>query len=563
MKKPHMHCPQLLPIPWTLLTRMCVCGLMSLPMVVNAQSSMQGVPSDRPPRLIAPVMPVRGPAMLPLQRMVRVALDRSPAAREAAANWRSAQQEVAQSKAGLWPRLEVSGNTSAAKLDNGTADTAKGGVGAVASYTLLDFGRTNRQIDARQQLASSMQAKVQLARETTAYETVNAYLQLLKHERLIKIYEQHMVELSDLVGKLSEIVAVFEGRASELTQAKTRLAQTRDALNVQKARKRDVQLQLLRQIGQETPTTIDVNELPQFPADTRGFTLDQAIQRHPLLVAARAEAASAAALVEEAKAAQEPQVELQLAKQSGKNVLNQSHPLQLYVSAKWTAFQGFGDKANELALSERAQAANERINQLKIELEFNLNSAWAEFEAQSTRVEGLRDLLNGTDQVRQDYYVQWRDLGKRSLLDVLTAENEHLNTQLSYVTSEIDREIALAKVRHEAGMLKEWLVGDEGTAVADNDLPVSPPDAPEPVIAAPLLAQALTQSSVPTTLPVTVDAPSDRANPSFTNASLAPVVAIADTSVLMAPASTKTLVADELPDQAPNVRLVLAEGGPG
>jgi adhesin transport system outer membrane protein len=436
-----------------------LCLLM--PLLAQAQAT-----KEVPPILVPAQIPQRGKAMVPLQKLVIAALERSPGTREAQANWRAAVQDVAQARGALWPRVDLNANTAATKLDGGKAAALSGGVGAVASYTLLDFGRTRDQIDAKQSEATSMQARVLLAREATTFDTVNAYLQLVKYQRLISIYESHITDLKDLVSKLSEIVAVFQGRASELTQAQTHLGQARDALSSLHAKKREYQLALLRQVGSALNQSKVEDAIPEFPLEAVPAMLAEASKSHPSIVSARADAASAKALAAEAHAAREPQVEVQVAKQTGKDALGNSYPLQLYVSAKWAAFQGFGDRAAEQALIERAAAAEEKISQLLIEIEFNVNSAWADYEAQASRLDELRNLVRGTDQVRQDYYAQWRDLGRRSLLDVLTAENEYLGTRMSLASSEVDQAVALARLRFEAGTLKEWMVGDDGRAVA-------------------------------------------------------------------------------------------------
>lgn len=430
---------------------------------------MAAPPDTRPPVLLAAVAPSRGNDMSTLQKLVRTALERSPGTREAEANWRASMQDVEQARAGLWPKVEVSANTASARLDHDKAPGLRGGVGAVASYTLIDFGKTRKQVSAREHQASSLQAQVVLSRETTTYEVVNAYLQLVKYQRMIRIYEHHISELNELVGKLTEIVAVFVGRSSELTQARTRLGHAKDALNTLRARQREVQLSLMRLVGPSVRDLTVQDGLPDFGLESPVDALAAASRSHPAIVSARSEAEGALALAEEAAAAREPQVELQLAKQGGKDAQGRSYPVQLYMSARWAAFQGFGDKAAEQALRERAQAARERIAQLLIELEFNIHSARADHDAQTVRLTELQDLVKGTDQVRQDYYVQWRDLGRRSLLDVLTAESEHLSARLNLASSQVDQVLAAARIRYEAGALKEWLVGQDGLAVAVDD----------------------------------------------------------------------------------------------
>jgi len=422
-----------------------------------------------PPHLVAAVIPDHGMAMKPLQAVVLQAIERSPGIREAQANWRATEQDVNQARSALWPRLELSANSSAARLEQGQGGALSGRVGATASYNVLDFGKTRKQIEARQFQALASQDQVLLARETTTFDTVSAYLQLVKHQRLIRIYEQHIIELKSLVEKLSEIVKVFEGRRSELTQAQTRLGQARDALLNIKARQREFQLVLMRQAGAVSQPLPDT--LPEFPANGMGGLVEEAGLNHPAVRSARAEAASARALAAETRAGRKPQLTLQLNKQTGVDINGISSPAQLYLSAQWVAFEGFGGKASEQAQLERAQAAEEKAAQLLIEIDFNIQTAWADYEAQSSRLQELTRLVKGTDQVRKDSYDQWRELGRRSLLDVLTAESEHLNTRLSLATSEVDQVIALAKMRFEAGTLKEWMVGDDGQAVPQDSLP--------------------------------------------------------------------------------------------
>ena len=423
----------------------------------------QSVPA--PPRLVAPVIPDHGMAMKPLQAVVLQAIERSPSIREAQASWRATEQDVNQSRSALWPRLELSANSSAARLEQGQGSALSGRVGATLSYNVLDFGKTRQQIEARQFQALAYQDRVLIARETTTFDTVNAYLQLIKHQRLIRIYEQHVIELRSLVDKLSEIVTVFEGRKSELTQAQTRLGQARDALLGVKARQREFQLILMRQAGAAAAAQPLPDTLPSFSESGPDHLVEQASLRHPAVRSARSEAASARALAAETRAAQKPQVDLQLNKQTGVDVNGLSSPAQLYLSARWLAFEGFGGKASEQAQLERAQSGEERAAQLLIEIDYNIQSAWADYEAQSRRAQELTQLVKGTARVRKDAYDQWRELGRRSLLDVLTAENEHLTTRLSLANSEVDQVIALAKMRFEAGALKEWLVGDDGQAL--------------------------------------------------------------------------------------------------
>jgi outer membrane protein, adhesin transport system len=391
-----------------------------------------------------------------LRALVLVSVDRSPAVREAQSNWRAANQEVLQSRAGLWPRIELSANSGAARLESGGPGLASASLGVTATYTVMDHGRQQRQIEARGLQAASLAQQVLVAGENNAFETVTAYLQLIKQQRLIRIYERHIAELSSLVDKLTATVRVFVGRRSELTQAQARLEQARDALLGVKAREAEYALILRRQVGVAASGL--PNALPALPQDQVNLLVEEAALQHPAMRAARAESAALRTRLAEIQAGQKPFLDLQASKQTGTDAYGFGSPAQVYLTAKWLAFDGDAGKAEVGALLERARSADDKADQLLFTIAHQIQAAHADFEAQTRRIQVLGQLIDGTDQVRRDMFDQWRELGRRSLLEVLTAESEHLNTQLNLASSEVDQVLALARMRHEAGTLAAWLL---------------------------------------------------------------------------------------------------------
>jgi adhesin transport system outer membrane protein len=142
---------------------------------------------------------------------------------------------------------------------------------------------------------------------------------------------------------------------------------------------------------------------------------------------------------------------------SGVDIMGYHDPGQMYVSVKWNLFQGFSGDAQEKAMLSRANATEEKYQQLLLEIDYKINSAWDDYNNQTDRISTLKVLSTNTEQVQSDYFVQWEALGKRSLLEVLTAESEHLNTLLSLASSELDQQLALARLRFESGTLASWM----------------------------------------------------------------------------------------------------------
>lgn len=67
-----------------------------------------------------------------------------------------------------------------------------------------------------------------------------------------------------------------------------------------------------------------------------------------------------------------------------------------------------------------------------------------------------------TERVSKAFFEQWYHLGKRTLLDVLTAENEHYGNRVAEVTNRFDAYTAVFREHYAAGSLAQWLSGGTG-----------------------------------------------------------------------------------------------------
>ena len=186
-----------------------------------------------------------------------------------------------------------------------------------------------------------------------------------------------------------------------------------------------------------------------------------AVNSHPLLASSDAERMALNSSAEAIRAGNYwPTFDIQATKTSGVDIMGYSDPGQMYVSVKWNLFQGFSGRSQEKAVLERAGAAQERYRQTIFEIEYKLDSSWSDYSNQSARVESLKALSVSTEQVRSDYFTQWETLGRRTLLEVLTAENEHFSTLVNLANSELDQQLAMARLRFESGTLATWMFGD-------------------------------------------------------------------------------------------------------
>jgi adhesin transport system outer membrane protein len=400
-----------------------------------------------------------------LKLLAETAISRNPQLREAEANWHASQMDTEEVRGARWPRLDVSGTSKAKQFGPSYpyayGNGVQGRVGVTLSYTLFDGGKVNTQISSRLHQEQAERDKYNQTREQTIFETASAYLQILKFRKLVDINQQNAARLAGLVNKMDEIVQAMGGRRSELTQAISRLLQAKENRVDAEAKLHEYEVQLLKLIGAENMSKTLNGKKPLIEPLSIEAALAAAKKSHPVLLAAYAEQL---AMKDSASAVRKsnywPVLEVQASKMSGTDMQGYTDSGQLYATIKWNAFQGFSGVSQEKAALARADAAQDKYDQSLVDIEYKLNSVWRDYQNQHDRIESLRILLVNTEQVRNDYYTQWETLGKRSLLELLTAENDYVSAMTSLVTSEFDEQLALARLRFESGTLSAWLLDD-------------------------------------------------------------------------------------------------------
>lgn len=398
-----------------------------------------------------------------LQQIVGIALLRSPGLHESEAQWHASTMDTEEARSGRWPRVELTGSSAARQFGaaNPYGNGTTGRAGVVLAYTLFDGGKTRDLIQSKQFSEEAAHAKYQMAREQVLFDTTHAFFQILKYQSLIRYDQAHIARLEMLVQKMTGIVQGIPGRRSELTQTQARLLQAVDNKVAAEAKLREYRIQLAKLIGNENMPPLDDVSLPGIDLLSPQDALEQARHSHPILSATEADRQALTLSAKSVRDGHWPALELQVTRMSGVDIMGYPDPGQTFLYFKWNAFQGFAAAAQEKALLARANAADEKHRQALLDIEYKLNSAWADYQNQTARVAGLQALVSNTERVRDDYYEQWEQLGRRTLLEVLTAENEHLNTLSSLLSSEFDRHIALARLRFESATLANWLATED------------------------------------------------------------------------------------------------------
>lgn len=294
------------------------------------------------------------------------------------------------------------------------------------------------------------------ATESTALEAVRAHHDVVRQRALVALAEDNYVQHKYASTQIGSRVRAGVGRGVDLEQANARLALAESNLTTETANLHDVTARYARIVGELPPARLPKPpaRLPKPAATVAGLpasageAVNLAVQASPA-VSAAIESLRAARATTKARegAAWQPRVEARLRAGAGRNfdgVPDQKRDTSAEVVMSWNLYNGGSDKARiRQAADTVSQGADLRDKACRdtrqvAAIAYNDTRKFAE------QLEQLDRNVLAIEKAR-DAYRQQFDIGQRSLLDLLNAENELFTARRAYANAEADLRIAQAR----------------------------------------------------------------------------------------------------------------------
>lgn len=404
---------------------------------------------------------INGPTQTELKRVlldaVEAALARSHALGGVRAEHEAALADVDEIKGKRWPQVDLGSQSRARQFGGGVYSdhAANGGVNLQVTTPVFDWGYLGKSIDSRQQTANAMGIRIDAQSQRSAHEVVATLIELGKQRAVVQLSEQFASRMRELVAMLAEVVAADPGRSSELTQAKARLLQAETALDSARGQVADLQINLHKLLGEKSVALPGGREWNLHPGDLP--TLLHEVSEHPQLQQSSAMVTAARLQAEAVRVSALPQLSWTINKSTREDAWGREQPWQTALSVNWPLFRGGSVRAAERAALQRAEAGRQELEQQRRDLEFSVRTAHQDSLALLERAELYRALTQESEQIRLAFFEQWYHLGRRTLLDVLSAESEHYGNRVSEVSNRFDGYQAIVRQYSSAGSLLRWL----------------------------------------------------------------------------------------------------------
>ena len=305
------------------------------------------------------------------------------------------------------------------------------------------------------------------ATEQTALEAARAHFDVQRYRRLVLLAEDNYVQHRYAYLQIQSRFKAGVGRGVDLEQAGARVALAESNLTTEVANLHDVTLRYQRIVGNAPPRELPTLALLRagLPASP-GEAMTTAV-RQSAAVSASIEALRAArATVDGRKSAYQPRIEARVRSAVGRNVdslQEQTRNVSAEVVMNWNLYNGGADQARVRQQTHLLSQATDLRDKACRDVRQTAAIAYNDTRKLVDQLVYLDRNTLAIEKAR-DAYRQQFDIGQRSLLDLLNAENEVYTARRAYANAEHD--LGFAYARTHAAM--DQLGGTLGISRADN-----------------------------------------------------------------------------------------------
>ncbi len=431
-----------------------------------------------------------------LKTTVQEVLSTNPTILEQLKNYNSTKEDVTIAQAGYYPKLDVS-------LGVGYEHTERNNRPLGVANQSFDYNVYNNSLKYTQNIFKGFETTYQIKENenrtlSAAYKyieqvnaisfaMVNTYLQVLRQRELLDNAKDTIDINEEIIAKVQKLYDSGLTTLSEVNKIESSLALAKSNYVVQENTLLDITYNMHAVLGRyldvesmEKPT--EEIKFPETLEDAAQF----AMQNNPSLLVQKYNIGLAEATNHKSKAPFYPKVDVEVSQSMSQNLgatEGDSDAFRAMAYLSYNIFNGFADTA---ALQKSISEVHKEV-QIKNKLRRNtiegMNLAWAAYEKLNQQMVHLQRYKEFAEKTLTLYKKEY-DLGRRTLLDLLSAQSDFSNSKSQIINTEYSALFAKYRILDALGTLVPSVIGSEdieyenvglkGDAPSNNDaLPIA------------------------------------------------------------------------------------------
>jgi adhesin transport system outer membrane protein len=384
-----------------------------------------------------------------LRDAIMQAVQTNPGIGEAAANRRATESELRQNQSTLLPQVRLEASAGPERLNQkdihpplaavplGNDETLYGRKGSVVVRQLLFDGfQSINEIWRQSARVQAAAARVHERSELIALDTTEAYIDIARYTRLVALADENVAAHRNILGNVEQ--RFRGGRAGEGDLQQT-VERVEAALAAQAEFRRsldDARSKYRKVVGLEPYNLRAPGRLAGLP-HSKDEALAITLTRNPTIKAAQGDTDAAKYAFRSTAGAFMPNVSLEGRLTEGKNTdgnFGSFDSSSGKVVMSWDVFTGGRDSWRRVEAAERYTEQTMRHARLQRDANESVDRAWAARTITQDRITALTRQIAADRKVITAYSKEY-ELGQRSLIDLLNAQNQLFNGQVSLISA--------------------------------------------------------------------------------------------------------------------------------
>ncbi|MBK7617614.1 MAG: TolC family outer membrane protein [Burkholderiales bacterium] len=373
--------------------------------------------------------------------------------------FRASISEVDISRGAMLPRVDLSADVGAnedriaGRTPSADQSMSRTGMALTATQLLWDGMTTSKDVSRANHQKMARYFDFVDATEQTALEAARAHYDVQRYRTLVLLAEQNYVQHKYAVDQIQSRVKAGVARGVDLEQSSARLALAESNLVTERANLHDVTERYRRIVGDTPPGKLG-NESPyKRPLPASGSSaLESTPLTSPIIASAIENLRATKEQAAGRKGSYQPRIEARLRAGVGNNmdgVQNQKRDVLGQLVLNWNLYNGGADDARQRLAANQINQAMDLRDKACRDTRQTVAIAYNDVSKLGEQLAYLDRNVVAIERAR-DAYRQQFDIGQRSLLDLLNAENELYTAKRSYAMALYDLDVA--KARTFAGM---------------------------------------------------------------------------------------------------------------
>ena len=377
-----------------------------------------------------------------LKNVVSSVLDTNPIVKERLKNYEAIRSDIDIAQAGYFPTVDLkssSGRKTTGKIDNDVISETYNVFqnSLILRQNIFNGFSTNEKVNYQKMRTLSASYSYLSKANDVALQTVNVAIDVQREAALLANSELNVEHNEITYKKVQKAHKAGLSTFSEVSKIHSSLSLAKSNVIFQNNKLINAKHRFHRVVGEN----IDPNALQDIPSDVQvPNTLEEAtkhaLEYSPSIIAGKYNIKGAQALHSESKSAFYPKVDIELSQNYNENYnefIGTDDRSQGLVVLSYNLYNGGADEGKRFKTLTQLDQEVSITEDMKREVTLNVQLAWSSYELALEQIPFLEQYQKQSQETLTLYSSEYQ-LGKRSLLDLISAENDlkRANDELIY-----------------------------------------------------------------------------------------------------------------------------------